>query len=291
MHLRSSLCLRTPALRARSALQCAPRPRLDGVARRQLCSKASTPAADAAAAGAAATATAATAAAAETAAAAAPVAEAAASGGYGAFARAYPITNNFIIATCKTSAADLLAQMGIEKKSFSEVNWQRNAVFCLFGFAYLGGFQYWYQVNIFKRLFPSVERFTSQSISAKLTDVPGLISLAGQTVLDLGMLTCVYLPTFYVFKAAVFSDVVSPPAWVEKGIGNYTTNISKDAYDIVRVWAPADIVCFSVPASMSTGAVIAIGCRFTFSGSLNTPMYRASEPNGVPSLELPQPLE
>lgn len=41
------------------------------------------------------------------------------------------------------------------------------------GAAYLGCFQYWYQVNVFKRLFPNVEHFTSQPWAAKLTDVPG----------------------------------------------------------------------------------------------------------------------
>ncbi|KAL3933718.1 MAG: hypothetical protein SGPRY_000164 [Prymnesium sp.] len=72
-------------------------------------------------------------------------------------------------------------------------------------------FQYWYQVNIFKRLFPSVERFTNQSWLAKAKDGPGLLALAGQTFLDLGMLCFVYLPVFYTFKAA--------------------KNLQKDAYD------------------------------------------------------------
>ena len=250
--LRASL--RNGSLRARTLCTPSPccRPRLDGLrVRRQLCTKPTGAAAEAAPeAGAKAAPAAAAAAAAEAAAAgAAAEATAAAAGGlsYGAFARAYPITNNFIIATIKTSAADLLAQTVIENKSFSEVDWQRNMVFCLFGFAYLGGFQYWYQVNVFKRLFPSVERFTSQSISAKLADVPGLIALGAQTVLDVGMLSFVYLPTFYVFKAAVFSDTVSVQAWVNNGMGNYFKNCWKDWYDVVRVWGPADIVCFSVP--------------------------------------------
>jgi len=159
----------------------------------------------------------------------------------------YPISNNFIIATCKTSAADLLAQVALEKKKLSDVDWQRNMLFCLFGFVYLGAFQYWYQVNIFKRLFPSVERFTSQSWGAKLTDVPGLLALAGQTVLDVGVLSCIYLPTFYVFKAAVFSKTFSLNAWVTSGLSNCSKNWSSDAYDVLRVWAPADLICFSVP--------------------------------------------
>jgi len=176
-------------------------------------------------------------------------AAAAAAGGfsYAAFAQAYPATNNFIIATVKTSAADLMAQAVLEKKSFSEIDWQRNLTFCIFGFAYLGGFQYWYQVNIFKRLFPSVERFTSQSWAAKLTDGPGLLALLGQTVLDVAVLSTIYLPVFYVVKAGVFSDSVDPQAWVTSGLTKYVNNCQKDVYDVVRVWAPADLICFSVP--------------------------------------------
>ena len=39
---------------------------------------------------------------------------------------------------------------------------------------------------------------------ALLADL-GLRALAAQTALDLAVLTAIYLPTFYVFKAAVFS--------------------------------------------------------------------------------------
>ena len=71
--------------------------------------------------------------------------------GYLAFAKAFPFTNNVIIATLKTSAADLVAQTVIERKPLTEVDWRRNAVFCLFGAVYLGGFQYWYQVRVHAR--------------------------------------------------------------------------------------------------------------------------------------------
>ena len=101
-------------------------------------------------------------------------------------------------------------------------------------------------MQIFKRLF-DVDRFTSQPWADKFQDGPGLRALAAQTALDLTVLTAVYLPTFYVFKAAVFSEVVSVQAWVSSGVASYTRNFSKDVYDVVRVWAPADIVCFSVP--------------------------------------------
>ena len=47
--------------------------------------------------------------------------------------------------TClKTFAADLVVQFSVEKKkSLKEIDWTRTSVFALFGFAYLGVFQYW----------------------------------------------------------------------------------------------------------------------------------------------------
>lgn len=166
---------------------------------------------------------------------------------YIAFAKAFPFANNMIIATLKTSAADLVAQAVIEGKSLHEIDWKRNLVFCMFGATYLGAFQWFYQITIFKRLFTGMERFTNQSVVAKLKDVPGLLALGAQTALDLGMLTFVYLPTFYVFKAGVFSAVWDAKEWVKDGIGNYWKNWNKDVYDVFRVWGPADLVCFSVP--------------------------------------------
>lgn len=63
------------------------------------------------------------------------------------FAKENPFVFQLGVATCKTSAADLLAQVVAEKKALDEVDWKRNFVFVVFGFAYLGAFQYWLMVN------------------------------------------------------------------------------------------------------------------------------------------------
>eukprot|EP00638_Chattonella_subsalsa_P002131 CAMPEP_0117758820 /NCGR_PEP_ID=MMETSP0947-20121206/15633_1 /TAXON_ID=44440 /ORGANISM="Chattonella subsalsa, Strain CCMP2191" /LENGTH=280 /DNA_ID=CAMNT_0005579135 /DNA_START=95 /DNA_END=937 /DNA_ORIENTATION=- len=165
---------------------------------------------------------------------------------YAAFAQRFPFANNIMIATLKTAAADLLAQTVIAQVPLGEIDLQRSFLFCLFGAIYLGGFQYLYQVQIFKRLF-DVDKFTSQSWTEKLQDGPGLRALAAQTALDLTVLTIVYLPTFYIFKASVFSGSGDPSAWFAAGIENYLTNFYKDEFDLIRVWAPADLICFSVP--------------------------------------------
>mmetsp|Transcript_18683 Transcript_18683/g.45123 ORF Transcript_18683/g.45123 Transcript_18683/m.45123 type:complete len:315 (+) Transcript_18683:93-1037(+) len=165
---------------------------------------------------------------------------------YAAFAKDYPFANNVMIATVKTAAADLLAQTVIAQTPIDSIDWERSFLFCVFGAVYLGGFQYLYQVNIFKKLF-DVDKFTSQSWGEKIRDGPGLTALAAQTAVDLGVLTAIYLPTFYIFKASVFSGSLEPSVWVDTGITNYQTNFAKDELDLLRVWFPADLVCFSVP--------------------------------------------
>jgi len=166
---------------------------------------------------------------------------------YGAFAKQYPYANNLIIATAKTAAADLLAQTVISGTPLTDVDLQRSFLFCLFGCLYLGAFQYAYQVQVFKKLFPSIEDFTRKSWQEKFSDLDGLQTLAKQTVLDLTVLTAVYLPAFYIFKASVFSGSLDPSIWLSTGIENYVTNFIKDEVDLIRVWLPADLICFSVP--------------------------------------------
>ena len=165
---------------------------------------------------------------------------------YVEFAKNNPFANNVAIATAKTAAADLLAQVVIAQTPIDAVDWSRFLLFASFGAVYLGGFQYLYQVQIFKRLF-DVDAFTSQPWDEKLRDGPGLRALAAQTALDLSVLTLVYLPTFYVFKAAVFTGSSDPSVWLSSGLGSYQGNFAKDELDLVRVWLPADLVCFSVP--------------------------------------------
>mmetsp|Transcript_32942 Transcript_32942/g.56134 ORF Transcript_32942/g.56134 Transcript_32942/m.56134 type:complete len:167 (-) Transcript_32942:953-1453(-) len=88
---------------------------------------------------------------------------------YAEFAQTYPNVNNIGIATIKTASADLLAQVAIAHTPVSDIDWERAFLFCAFGAVYLGAFQYWYQVNIFKKVF-DVDKFTSQSWGDKLKD-------------------------------------------------------------------------------------------------------------------------
>lgn len=165
---------------------------------------------------------------------------------YGSFAKENPLANSVLIASFKTAAADLLAQVVISQTPLMEVDLERTFLFFTFGALYSGGFQYLYQVNVFKKIF-DVEKFTNQSWGEKVKDKQGLKDLAAQTTLDLIVLATCYLPAFYIFKAGLFSGSADPSVWASTGIENYTANFSKDEYDALRVWFPADLVCFSVP--------------------------------------------
>jgi hypothetical protein len=134
---------------------------------------------------------------------------------YGDFAQNYPFANNIAIATCKTAAADLIAQVVIAQ---TPIDWERSLLFCAFGAFYLGGFQYLYQVGVFSKIF-DVDSFTKQTLEEKLKDVPGLKALAAQTVLDLTVLTLIYLPTFYIFKAGVFFRVARSSSMGKHRVG------------------------------------------------------------------------
>ncbi|KAJ8602093.1 hypothetical protein CTAYLR_001648 [Chrysophaeum taylorii] len=165
-----------------------------------------------------------------------------------AFPKAYPFNFNLIVATLKTSAADILTQTTVERKAPHEIDWRRNASFAVFGFSYLGGFQYWLQVNMFRRWFAGMDRFTQLSFAEKLRDTRGLVTAGKQIFFDCFIhLPFMYYPTFYVVKQAVQGDDTTPDAIVSNGLTKYVTNFLPDQTAMLSVWFPADFIIFSVP--------------------------------------------
>jgi len=162
----------------------------------------------------------------------------------------YPKTNpfnfNLLVATAKTSAADLVTQTTVERKS--EIDWRRNASFAVFGCLYLGGFQYWLQVNMFRRWFAGMDRFTKLSLGEKLRDGPGLRTALKQIGFDCFIhLPFMYYPTFYIVKQAVQGEPMPPDRVVATGLAKYVANFVPDQTAMLSVWFPADFVIFSVP--------------------------------------------
>ena len=51
------------------------------------------------------------------------------------FPKTHPFAFQLLVATGKTSAADLVVQVVAEKKKWNEIDWKRNGIFVVFGFA------------------------------------------------------------------------------------------------------------------------------------------------------------
>jgi len=138
----------------------------------------------------------------------------------------------------KTALADLLVQKYIERRT--DVDWKRNGAFGLFGLLYLGGVQYALYVPVFRRLFPHAESFATKSLSAKLKDTAGQITMVKQVFLD----QCIhhpfmYFPTFYAMKEIVQGGKL------EDASKKYKANFKEDVLALWKLWVPATIVNFT----------------------------------------------
>jgi hypothetical protein len=166
----------------------------------------------------------------------------------GSFVKENPFVFQLGIATTKTSAADLLAQVVGEQKSLDEVDWKRNAIFVVFGFAYLGGFQYWLMVNKYRQWFPTMDRFAKLSFAQKLKDTAGIIDAGKMVLFDIIIhLPVIYFPTYYVVKEFVSGKSWNPADWAKDGVTKYSNNAKEDLKAMVQLWLPSDCVQFILP--------------------------------------------
>eukprot|EP00534_Pseudo-nitzschia_fraudulenta_P001047 CAMPEP_0201121882 /NCGR_PEP_ID=MMETSP0850-20130426/5653_1 /ASSEMBLY_ACC=CAM_ASM_000622 /TAXON_ID=183588 /ORGANISM="Pseudo-nitzschia fraudulenta, Strain WWA7" /LENGTH=273 /DNA_ID=CAMNT_0047388439 /DNA_START=52 /DNA_END=873 /DNA_ORIENTATION=+ len=164
------------------------------------------------------------------------------------FAKENPFVFQLGVATAKTSAADLVAQIVAEKKSLDEVDWKRNFIFVVFGFAYLGAFQYWLMVNKFRQWFPTMDRFAKLSFADKLKDKAGIIDAAKMVVFDVTVhLPMIYFPTYYTVKEFVGGKTWNPADWAMDGVSKYVNNAKDDLTAMIKLWGPSDCIQFVLP--------------------------------------------
>eukprot|EP00535_Pseudo-nitzschia_heimii_P003795 CAMPEP_0197173314 /NCGR_PEP_ID=MMETSP1423-20130617/296_1 /TAXON_ID=476441 /ORGANISM="Pseudo-nitzschia heimii, Strain UNC1101" /LENGTH=270 /DNA_ID=CAMNT_0042622115 /DNA_START=127 /DNA_END=939 /DNA_ORIENTATION=+ len=164
------------------------------------------------------------------------------------FAKENPFVFQLGVATAKTSAADLVAQMVAEKKSLDEVDWKRNFIFVVFGFAYLGAFQYWLMVNKFRQWFPTMDRFAKLSFADKLKDTAGILDAAKMVVFDVTVhLPIIYFPTYYTVKEFVGGKSWNPTDWAKDGVTKYINNAKDDLSAMIKLWGPSDCIQFVLP--------------------------------------------
>jgi hypothetical protein len=164
------------------------------------------------------------------------------------FVKENPFVFQLGVATVKTSAADLMAQVAGERKSLSEVDWKRNAIFVVFGFAYLGGFQYWLMVNKYRQWFPTMDRFAKLSFAEKLKDTAGIIDAGKMVIFDIMVhLPIIYFPTYYSVKELVGGNSWNPMHWVKDGVTKYSNNAKEDLTAMLQLWLPSDCIQFVLP--------------------------------------------
>lgn len=169
-------------------------------------------------------------------------------GGIMSFPKEHPFAFQLIIATMKTSAADIVCQTVAERKSFSEIDWKRNGIFVVFGFAYLGGFQYWLMVNKYRQWFPTMDSFAKLTLAQKIKDKAGLLDAAKMVLFDVVVhLPMIYFPTYYTIKEFVGGHSYNPVDWVTDGCTKYKNNMKEDLTAMIQLWGPSDCIQFALP--------------------------------------------
>lgn len=164
------------------------------------------------------------------------------------FAKDHPFVFQLGVATAKTAAADLIVQLVAERKSLSEVDWRRNGIFVVFGFAYLGGFQWWLMVTKYRQWFPTMDRFAKASFTEKLKDIPGILDAGKMVLFDLFVhLPLMYFPTYYTVKEFVGGETWNPADWARDGVTKYVGNMKEDLSACFRLWGPSDCIQFVLP--------------------------------------------
>lgn len=161
--------------------------------------------------------------------------------------QANPFLSQVIIATSKTSFADIIVQKRIENRS--DVDWNRNLIFVLFGGCYLGVFQWFVYVKGMSKLFPAMEKFCNQPLREKIKNKAGIKALFQQIALDFTFIQpFMYFPVFYGFKTFVDerAEGDTRPAW-RIALDNLKNNFVQDNFGMMAFWLPMDVVIYSVP--------------------------------------------
>ena len=173
--------------------------------------------------------------------------------------RRHPVAFGCCFSAAKTSAADLVCQTQIEGRELKDVDWRRTSIFGVWGFAYLGGVQYFIYSFAFPRAFPSAIKFIEQPLRAKLRNTAGQLSLLKQVGVDQFLHhPFVLFPAFYCVKEYIEGG--TPSMALEK----YQANWREDCVVTWKVWVPAFLVNFSVcPLWMRVPFVAVVSFGYT----------------------------
>ena len=158
--------------------------------------------------------------------------------------RAHPFALSLFTATAKTAAADAVTQRYLE--GAESIDRRRVTVFTLFGFWYLGGFQYFLYVRCFRRWFPAAEAFGDHAtLAARLKDTAGLRDLAKQVFVgNFVHIPFAFLPCFYLTQEVTTHGAAASPT---TALVSYRQNLWSDCVSAWTIWIPGHAVFFSVP--------------------------------------------
>ena len=158
--------------------------------------------------------------------------------------RGRPFTFGLVTATVKTAAADAVTQRYIEGNDCIDV--RRVGVFTIFGFWYLGAFQYLLYVKAFSRWFPRAQAFGEHAtLAARLRDREGLRDLAKQVFVgNFVHIPFCFLPCFYLTQEVTTHGSQASAA---RAMAGYKSNIWDDCASAWAIWIPGHAIFFSVP--------------------------------------------
>ncbi|KAI3428562.1 hypothetical protein D9Q98_007384 [Chlorella vulgaris] len=165
---------------------------------------------------------------------------------YNKTAQLHPLGTGMITTGLKTSAADVFAQKVVEGRE--DFDYTRHAAFCLFGFGYLGGFQYWLYNVKFTQWCGALTRTFGHRATAPI-----------KTFLDQAVHhPLIYFPVFFSIKAGVSGQPLS------SAVTKYRTEIWDSLKALWMVWVPAQLVNFAfVPKHLRIPYVAAVSFGWT----------------------------
>ncbi|KAG2452896.1 hypothetical protein HYH02_002240 [Chlamydomonas schloesseri] len=139
-----------------------------------------------------------------------------------------PMLTGVVTTVVKTSAADLFAQKVVEGRD--EVDWRRHSMFVMFGFGYLGCWQYYLYNNLFVRWCAPITRAFGHAGSAPV-----------KVFID----QCIhhpllYFPCFYSLKGMVEGRPL------EESFADYKEHLWDNCKALWMIWVPAQMVNFTV---------------------------------------------
>ena len=177
-----------------------------------------------------------------------------------ALPRRHPVIFGCALSCAKTGAADVVTQTQLEGKAFpKEWDRRRTAIFASWGFAYLGGVQYWLYSFAFPRMFPGAVAFIERPLRAKLRDTTGLLTLVKQVGFDqLVHHPWILFPAFYAVKETIEGGTL------DAAMRKWWSNLRRDCLICWAWWVPAFTVNFSVcPLWMRIPFVATVSFAFT----------------------------